>query len=178
MRSADVRRPFRGLRLGCGGWLSGKLEYCCFLILKHIRQKGHLPVWEFQGIVMCPRLMLIDLPEDGCGVLNPPYSTAEPPPSDLTPYLVSKGQFRSRKNTDRGRDIFRGREPSSASIEVVGFQFVTNLGWTGLNIVQAVIAHATPRELPLTGKTPGTGVSSDWMGLERSTGATYPAERV
>ena len=41
-RSADVRDPFLGLRLGCGSGLCRKLEHCCFLTFKHVSQEHDL----------------------------------------------------------------------------------------------------------------------------------------
>jgi hypothetical protein len=115
--------------------------------------------------MMCPRIILVDLPEHGRGVFVRSYSQAKPAPSDLRPYLVRKGELRSRKNTDGRRRIFRRGEPSCARVEVMSFELVGNPGWTRLNIVLAVIAHVAPRELPLARKTPRIGVSSDWMGF-------------
>src|SRR6266852_7881620 len=91
--------------------------------------------------MMCMRLGLVDLPEDGSRVIDrihiPPKKPAPP-----TPYLLGKGELRSRENTNCRAGIFRRREPASARIEVVGGQFVANLSGTRLNVVQAVIAHA------------------------------------
>jgi hypothetical protein len=68
--SADVRDPFLGLRLGCGSGLCGKLEHCCFLTFEHVSEEHHLPVWKFQRIMMCSRVVLVDLPEDGSRVID------------------------------------------------------------------------------------------------------------
>src|ERR1700730_14014865 len=91
--------------------------------------------------MMCSRVVLVDLPEDGSRVMDcirlPAKQAARP-----TPYLLGKGELRSRKNTNRCAGIFRRSEPASAGIEVVGGEFVANLSGTRLNIVQAVIAHA------------------------------------
>jgi hypothetical protein len=77
--------------------------------------------------MMRSRVVFVDLPEDGCRVINcsrfPAEQTARP-----TTYLCGKGEFRSWKNTNCCVGIFRRSEPSSAGIEVVGCQFVTNLG--------------------------------------------------
>jgi hypothetical protein len=77
--------------------------------------------------MMRSRVVLVDLPEDGRRVINctrfPAEQTARP-----TTYLSGKGEFRSWKNTNCCVGILRRSEPSSASIEVVGCQFVTNLG--------------------------------------------------
>ena len=65
MRSADVCHPFLGLGFGCGSRLCWKLEHCCFLTFKYVSQQHGLPVWKFQRIMMCSRVVLVDLPEDG-----------------------------------------------------------------------------------------------------------------
>ena len=61
-KSADVRDPFLGLRLGYGSGLCRKLEHCCFLTFEHIGEEHDLPVWKFQRIMMCSRVVLVDLP--------------------------------------------------------------------------------------------------------------------
>lgn len=127
--SADVRDPFLSLRLGCGSGLCRKLEHCCFLTFEHVSEEHHLPVWKFQRIMMCSRVVLVDLPEDGSRVIDCIRFPAEQPALP-TPHLLGKGELRSRKNTNCGPDIFRRSEPSSAGIEVVGGQFVPNLGRT------------------------------------------------
>src|SRR5262245_20048070 len=118
-KSADVRDPFLGLRLGCGSGLCRKLEHCCFLTFEHVSEEHDLSVWKFQRIVMCSRVVLVDLPEDGSRVINcsrfPAEQTTRP-----TTYLPGKGEFRSRKNTNCCVGILRRSEPSSASIEVAG----------------------------------------------------------
>src|ERR1700730_9384030 len=69
-RSADVRHPFLGLRLGCSSRLCRKLEHRCLLTFKHVSQAHDLAVWKFQRIMMCVRLVLVDLPEDGHRVID------------------------------------------------------------------------------------------------------------
>src|SRR5262245_33400345 len=87
------------------------------------------------------RVVPVDLPEDSRRVLDranfAASKTALP-----TPYLRCKGKLRSRKHTNCRARIFWCSEPSGAGIEVVGSQFIANLGRTRLHIVQAVIAHA------------------------------------
>jgi hypothetical protein len=63
--SADVRDPFLRLRLACSSGLRRKLKHCCFLIFQHVSQQHGDPVWKFQSIMMCSRVVLVDLPEDG-----------------------------------------------------------------------------------------------------------------
>jgi hypothetical protein len=69
-----------------------ELEHCCFLTFEHVSEEHDLPVWKFQRIVMCSRVVLVDLPEDGSRVINysrfPAEQTARP-----TTYLLGKGEF-------------------------------------------------------------------------------------
>jgi hypothetical protein len=129
LRSADVRDSFLSLHLGCGRGLCRKLEHCCFLTFEYVSEEHHLPVWKFQRIMMCSRVVLVDLPEDSSRVIDCiPFPVKQP--ALPTPHLLGKGELRSRKNTNCCPDIFRRSEPSSAGIEVVGGQFVPNLGRT------------------------------------------------
>jgi hypothetical protein len=128
-KSADVRDPFLGLRLGGGSGLCRKLEHRCFLTFEHVSEEHHLPVWKFQRIMMCSRVVFVDLPEDGSRVIDYIRFPAKQPALP-TPHLLGKGELRSGKNTNCCPDIFRRGESSSASIEVVGGQFVPNLGGT------------------------------------------------
>src|SRR5436190_18290853 len=91
--------------------------------------------------MMCSRGVLVDLPEDGRRMSDHIRVPAKQP-AWAAPYGLGKGQFRSRKNANCCVGIFRRSESASAGIEVVGGQFVANLGGTRLYIVQAVIAHA------------------------------------
>ena len=50
--------PFLGPRIGCGSGLRRKLKHCCFLTFKHISQQHPLPVWKFERIMMCMRVVL------------------------------------------------------------------------------------------------------------------------
>jgi hypothetical protein len=65
-----VRDPFLGLRLGCSSGLCRKLKHCCFLTFEHVREEHDLPVRKFQCIMMCLRVVLVDLPEDGRRVID------------------------------------------------------------------------------------------------------------
>jgi hypothetical protein len=85
----------------------------------------------------CP----FDLPEERRRVIDLTHF-APRKSAPATPYLRGKSELRSRKNANCRAGIFGCAEPSSAGIEVVGGQFVANLGRTRLHIVQAVIAHA------------------------------------
>jgi hypothetical protein len=84
--------------------------------------------------MMRSRVVLVDLPEDGRRVMNCTRFPAEQTARSTT-YLSGKGEFRSWENTNCCVGILRRSEPSSAGIEVVGCQFVTNLGRPGLNVV-------------------------------------------
>jgi len=127
MRSADVRDPFLGFRLGCACGLRRKLEHCCSLALTHVRQAHNLPVWKFQRIMMCVRLVLVDVPEDGRRVIDCIHFPAEQPARPTT-YRSGEGELRSRKNANCCAGIFWRSEPYSASIEVIGGWSVANFG--------------------------------------------------
>src|SRR5262249_48635512 len=100
---------------GCGSGLCRKLEHCCFLTFEYVSEEHHLPVWKFQRIMMCSRLVLVDLPEDGSRVIDCIRFPAKQPALP-TPHLLGKGDLRSRKNTNCCPDIFRRSEPSRAGI--------------------------------------------------------------
>ena len=57
-KSADVLDSLLSLCLGCGSRLCWKLEHRCFLTFKHISQQHPLPVWKFERIMMCMRVVL------------------------------------------------------------------------------------------------------------------------
>src|SRR3984893_7142522 len=118
--------------------------------------------------MMCSRVVLVDLPEDGSRVMDcirlPAKQAAR-----HTPYLLGKGELRSRKNTNRCAGIFRRSEPTSAGIEVVGGQFIADLCRTRLNIMQAVVAHA--EDLLFCPQPQPTKVKSCARGLMVPTGA-------
>src|SRR5258707_2134266 len=88
-KSADVRDAFLGRGLGCASGLCRKLEHCCFLTFEQVSEEHDLAVWKFQSIVMCSRVVLVDLPEDSSRVINcsrlPAEQTARP-----TTYLPGK----------------------------------------------------------------------------------------
>jgi hypothetical protein len=128
-RSADVRDPFLSLRLSYGSGLCRKLEYCGFLTFKYVSQQHGLPVWKLQRIMMCSRVVLVDLPEDGRRMIDDSYLPGKQP-AKAAPYRLGEGELGSWKNTNCCTGIFRRSEPPSAGIEVAGAQFVTNLGWT------------------------------------------------
>ena len=68
--STDVSNPFLGFYFSRGDGLRWKLEHRCFLTFNQLSQQHHLPVGKFQRIVMCSRVVLVDLPKDGCRVMN------------------------------------------------------------------------------------------------------------
>jgi hypothetical protein len=68
--STDVRNPFLGFYFTRCNGLSGKLEDRCFLTLPEVVQKHHLAVWEFQRIMMSEGFVLVDLPKDGCRMIE------------------------------------------------------------------------------------------------------------
>ena len=127
--SAGQRDPFLGRRFRCSSRLCRKLEHCCLLIFKQVSQEHDLPVWKFQRIMMCVRVVLVDLPEERRRVIDLTHFAARKS-APATPYLRGKSELRSRKNANCRAGIFGCSEPSSAGIEVVDGQFVANLGRT------------------------------------------------
>jgi hypothetical protein len=101
-----VRDPFLGLRLGCGSGLCRKLEHCCFLTFNHVGQAHDLPVWKFQRIMMRMRVVLVDLAKDSRRVIDCIRLQAKQP-ARPTPYLLGKGELRSRKYTNCRVGAFR-----------------------------------------------------------------------
>src|ERR1700730_16859985 len=91
--------------------------------------------------MMRSRVVLVDLPEDGRRVINHSRLPRKQP-SWPACYNPTKSKFCSRKNANCRVDIFRSSEPCRTGIEVMGCQFLANLGRTRLYVVQAVIAHA------------------------------------
>src|SRR6185295_7121887 len=110
----------------CHCWLGRKLEYCCLLTCDQIGQEHKLPVCKLQRIVMCVRLVLIDLPEDSCGLINGGFPAEGP--ARMATYVCCKGYFRSRGYTDGHIGVFRCSEPGGERVELTSCEFVTNLG--------------------------------------------------
>jgi hypothetical protein len=127
-QSTDVRNPFLGFGFSRCDRLRRKLEHSCFPTFQHVGQQHHLPIGKFQRIVMRSRVVLIDLPKDGRGVLE--YVCAEQPPASVAPYRSCKRKLCCRKNANRCVDLFRGSKAACAGIEELGSQFVTDLSWT------------------------------------------------
>jgi hypothetical protein len=76
--SAYVRYSFLGLCFNQTCRLSWKLQHRSLLPLENVRQEHDLPVWKLKGIVMGPRLILVDLPKHGRGVADRPPAKREP----------------------------------------------------------------------------------------------------
>ncbi len=62
--SAHVGDALLGIRLGRGRWLRRQLKHCCRLTLAQERQQHGPPIRKFERIVMCGRLVLVDLSKD------------------------------------------------------------------------------------------------------------------
>src|ERR1700733_2082572 len=62
--SAHVGDALLGIRLGRGRWLRRQLKHCCRLTLAQERQQHDPPIRKFERIVMCGRLVLVDLSKD------------------------------------------------------------------------------------------------------------------
>src|ERR1700681_4195618 len=82
--STDVWNPFLGFYFSRGNRLRRKLKHRCFLICKHVGQQRHLAVRKFQRIMMCSRVLLVDLPKDGCRVIEGTFQTSKPRGRHLT----------------------------------------------------------------------------------------------
>jgi hypothetical protein len=127
--SADMRDPFLGLCLvGCER-LCRKLKHSRFLAFDQLCQEDELPVWKFQRVMMRSRFILVDLPENGRRVIDYTHVQAKQP-ARPAPYLLGKGELRSRKNANGRSSIFRRSEPASSGIEIAGGQLVANLSRT------------------------------------------------
>ena len=124
-----MQNPFLSLHLDRGSRLCWKLEHRCFLPFNYVCQEHDPPIWEFQRIMMCMRVVLIDLPEDGRRMGDHIRLPAKQH-TWAAHYRLGKGELCSRKNTNCCAGIFRCNEPYSAGIEVMGCQFVANFGGT------------------------------------------------
>src|SRR3954466_4518682 len=97
--------------------------------------------------MVCARLVFVDLPKDGRGVLDCFHFTAKQAnPRAL--WLLIKGEFSPRKNTNCGPRILGRGEPSSSCVEVAGDQSVADLSWSRLGSMQAVVAHVRRSLVP------------------------------
>src|SRR5262245_48901075 len=91
---------------------------------------------------MHPRLVLVHLAKDRSLVLDRLRSPAEE--AGCQPRRpLRKCELCSRQNADRRRDILRRGETTRAGAEVTRCELVADLGWSGLDVVQAIIAHRT-----------------------------------
>ena len=113
LQSTDVRNPFLGFYFRRRNRLRRKLEHRCFLTLQQVSQQHHLPIRKFQRIMMRLRVVLVDLPKDGCRVIEH-FRLPPEQPACAAPYRSGKGKFRSRKNANCRVDIFRGSKPACA----------------------------------------------------------------
>jgi hypothetical protein len=115
--STDVRNPFLGFYFNRGNGLRRKLEHRCFLTFKQVGQQHDLALRKFQRIVMCSRVVLVDLPKDRGGVIE---GTRFPTEQAVRPttYGFGKRKLCSRKNANRCIAIFRRSKPNCASIAV------------------------------------------------------------
>jgi len=127
--STDVRNPFLGFYFNRGNWLRRKLEHPCFLTFKQVGQQHDLALRKFQRIVMCSRVVHVDLPKDRGGVIE---GTRFPTEQAVRPttYGFGKRKLCSRKNANRCIAIFRRSKPNCTGIEVPRFQFLADFGRT------------------------------------------------
>jgi hypothetical protein len=122
------------LDLSWGSWFGRKLEHCCLLTFEQASQEHNLTFRKLQRIVMCILIILVDLPEDSCGVIKGTSFPTEDP-ARLTTYFRCKGKLGSRKYTYRNVRVFRRSEACGATVEMAGREFVTNLGRSRPNVV-------------------------------------------
>ena len=63
-RPAHLGDALLGICLGRARWPRRQLKHCCRLTLAQERQQHGPPIWKFERIVMCGRLVLVDLSKD------------------------------------------------------------------------------------------------------------------
>ena len=127
-KSTDVRNPLLGFHFGCGNGLCRKLKYRRLLTFIKLGQQHHLSIGKFQRIMMSVGLVLVDLPEDGCRVIE--HSRLPRKRSTrAAPYEGGEGKLCSRENANRRVGILRCSKPDSARIKMLGCQFLSDFGW-------------------------------------------------
>jgi Bacterial AMP nucleoside phosphorylase N-terminus len=137
--SAHVGDALLGIRLGHGRWLRRQLKHCCRLTLAQERQQHDPSIRKFERIVMCGRLVLVDLSKD-CrpvdGLRLPPQQA-----SRQARHFPGEGQFRSRHHTDRESEIFRGGEAARPGAEVAGHELIADLRGPRTYALEAKVTH-------------------------------------
>ena len=83
--------PFLGFVSGCNR-LRWKLEHRRFLTLQQVIQQHHLPVGKFQRIMMGVWVVLVDLPKDGCRVIDYTRFPTEQPATAVASYRSWRSQ--------------------------------------------------------------------------------------
>ena len=128
-KSTDVRNPFLGFDFRRCNRLRRKLKHRCFLTLQQVSQQHHLPVRKFQRIMMSSRVVLVDLPKDGCRVIE---HLALPPkqPAWATPYRSGKASSVPGRTQTAVLASSGAANPLVPGIEVLGSQFLTHFGRT------------------------------------------------
>src|SRR5262249_1208959 len=122
--SGDQLERLLCLRLSHSNWLCRKLEHCRLLIFNQVSQQHDLTVWKLQRIMMCMRVLLVDLSEDRCRVIDGPRDG----PRRVTTHFRCKGEFCSRKHTNCDVAVFGRSKPYGASVKEASCQFVANPG--------------------------------------------------
>jgi hypothetical protein len=92
-----------------------------------VSQEYNLTVWKLQRITMCVPRIFLDLPEDSRGVVDSLSSPVEEM-AGVASYFPCKSEFCPRKYTHCHVGIFRRGESCSATVELVSYQFVADLG--------------------------------------------------
>src|SRR6266536_4732234 len=124
--SADVGDALLGCRLGSGLGLRGKREESCLLPFTEPRQQHDLAIGELERVMIDVKRALVNLTKDRNGVAG---IGTEHEGGLILDWRLER-EFGTRKYANSHRTIRRRGESSSASIEVVGGQFVPNLGRT------------------------------------------------
>ncbi len=123
---AHVGDALLGIRLGRSRWLRRQLEHCRRLTLAQTRQQDGLPIRKFKRIVMCGKLVLVDLSKD-CGLV---VDGLRLPPEQACGHahnFPGECQFRSRHYTHRQSKIIRGGEAACPSAEVTRHELIADL---------------------------------------------------
>src|SRR5262249_22095251 len=108
---------------------------------------------KFEGIVMHPRLVFVDLPKDR----RPEVYRFRPPRGEAKGgggafHLLGKSKLCSRKNAHRRCGILRRSKPSSTSVKVDCPKLVTDLGRPRFDVVETEVTHG--RGTPQTSRSP------------------------
>ena len=120
--------------------LRRQLKHCRRLTLAQERQQHGPPIWKFERIVMCGRLVLVDLSKNCrpvADVLRLPSQQA----SRQARNFPGEGQFRSRHHTNRHAGIFRGGEAARPGAEISRHQLIADFRRPRAHALEAKVTH-------------------------------------